>query len=298
MNRITTIVTGIGSLGIGAGLMYFLDPNRGNRRRALVQARVNRSVRDAGEAINSSVSQVRDRTRSVMDQSRRAVLGQQPDNRMRGALQGLLAAGGSSLALYGRKRKNVIGTVLSIAGLGMVAGGVASIPIRRLILRNREQEAIEVEKTIEIDAPLEEVYRFWSDFENLPRFLSHVRHIQSLEGGRCRWRAGDPEDIELEWDTITTSQVPNELITWRSANDAPLRASGTARFRRSGPSGTRLSVRLAYSAPGELSRKTANLLGESPLQQLDDDLVRMKKLIEARSARKRQLEEAGVPVAA
>ena len=144
---------------------------------------------------------------------------------------------------------------------------------------------------IEIEVPLEEVYRFWSDYENLPRFMSHIRHIQVLEGGRSHWRAGEPDDGEMEWDTITTSQVPNELLSWRSTGEAPVKASGYARFRRTGRDGTRLSVHLAYSAPGELSRKTANLLGEYPLQQLDEDLVRMKKLIEARSARLKQQEE-------
>ncbi len=296
MNKLVTIMTGIGSLGIGAGLMYFMDPNRGRRRRSMLQAQVNHSLRQTGEAINSSMDGLRSRTQDLMDQTRLAITGQRPDSRIPAALQGLLAAGGGSLAFYGRKRKNVIGTVLSLAGLSMVAGGVASIPIRRMIKRNREQDGIEVEKMIEIDAPLEEVYRFWSDYENLPRFMSHVRHVQALEGGRAHWRAGEMDDGELEWDTITTSQVPNELLSWRSPGDAPIRALGCARFRRTGRGGTRLSVHLSYAASGDLSRKTAKLLGEYPLQQLDEDLMRMRKLIEARSARLRQEEEMAVAV--
>ncbi len=288
MNKFFTILTGI---GIGAGMMYYLDPNRGRRRRALVQAQVNRTMLHTGEAINNTVGDLRGRTQDLMDQTRLAVQGQNPNSRIPAALQGILAAGGSSLAFYGRSKKNVIGTMLSIAGLGLVAGGVASIPIRRLIQRSRYQDGIEVEKMIEVEAPLEEVYRFWSNYENLPRFMSHIRHIQSLEGGRSHWSVGEADDGEMEWDAITTNQVPNDLISWRSTGNSPIKASGYARFRRSGRNCTRLSVHLAYSAPGELSRKTANLLGEYPLQQLDDDLTRMKKLVETYVMRKRQQEE-------
>lgn len=133
--------------------------------------------------------------------------------------------------------------MLSLAGLTMVAGGVASIPIRRMIKRNRDVDGIEVEKMIEIDVLLEEVYRFWSDYENLPRFMSHVLHVKAMEGGRPHWRAGKLDDGGLEWDTITTSQVPNELLSWRSTGDAPIKASGYVRFRRTGRGGTRLRGR-------------------------------------------------------
>ena len=301
MNKISRIITGIvagiSGLGIGAGLMYFLDPKRGRRRRASIQVKVNRSMRTAGDALGGSVGGMRDRTQLMMNKTRMAVMGQRPNSRIPMALRGLLAAGGGSLAFYGRKRKNVIGSALSIAGLTMVAGGVASIPIRRMIRRNRERDGIEVDKTIEIDAPLEEVYRFWKDYENLPRFLSHVRDVQAQEGGKAHWRVGDTPETGLEWDTITTSQVPNELISWRSIGDAPVKASGYARLRRLGRNATHLSVHLAYSAPGELGRKTANLLGEYPLQQLDQDLMRMKKLIEAHFSRRRMEEEVELPVA-
>jgi uncharacterized membrane protein len=301
MNKTTTIISAIvaaiGSLGIGAGLMYFLDPERGNRRRALVQGQVNRSTRRLGGSLNQAVGNMRGRTQAMMNQTRMAVMGQATNSRIPMALRGLLAAGGGSLAYYGRNRKNMLGTAASLAGLTMVAGGVASIPIRRMIRKNREQEGIEVEKTIEIDAPVEEVYRFWTDYTNLPRFLSHVRDVQALEGGKAHWRAGEPLETELVWDTITTSQVPNELISWRSIGDAPVKSSGQVRLKRAGDDRTRVSLRLAYSAAGELSRKTASLLGEYPLQQLDEDLVRMKKLIEAQNSRHRMEQEAEMPLA-
>lgn len=302
MNRVTNFFTGMltaaTALGVGAGLMYFLDPNRGWRRRELAAGQINRGLQQGNQAINQTLGGMRSRTQGIMDQTRQAVMGQRPNSRIPTAMRGLMAASGGSLAFYGRRRKNLVGTALSVAGLGLVASGVAAIPIRRLLNRRHMGEGIEIDKTIEIDAPVDEVFRFLSEYENLPRFLSHVRAINMLDNGRAHWRVGDPETNLLEWDTITTSQIPNEQISWRSTADSAIRASGSIRLRRFGRDGTRLALHLAYAAPGALSAQAANILGEYPMQQLDEDLLRLRKLIESQVSRKRIIESAEMPMAA
>jgi osmotically-inducible protein OsmY len=44
--------TGIGSLGVGAALMYLFDPERGKRRRALLRDRVFHVAHSAGEKLD------------------------------------------------------------------------------------------------------------------------------------------------------------------------------------------------------------------------------------------------------
>ncbi len=55
----------IGSLLIGAGTMYLLDPDRGNRRRALVRDKGVRVSRKLGEGVATATRDIRNRTTGV-----------------------------------------------------------------------------------------------------------------------------------------------------------------------------------------------------------------------------------------
>src|SRR5215216_2721998 len=56
------------SIGLGAGLMYFLDPEHGNRRRALVRDRANSLVNRLDDSIDMTVEEMRNRTRGVLSE--------------------------------------------------------------------------------------------------------------------------------------------------------------------------------------------------------------------------------------
>jgi uncharacterized membrane protein/CBS domain-containing protein len=55
----------LGALGIGAGLMYFLDPNRGKRRRALVRDRAVHLSNVANRQLNRTAVDLRNRTQGI-----------------------------------------------------------------------------------------------------------------------------------------------------------------------------------------------------------------------------------------
>ena len=54
MNRNTAILGTLASIGTGAAVMYFLDPDRGARRRALVRDQVNSKALKASKAISAT----------------------------------------------------------------------------------------------------------------------------------------------------------------------------------------------------------------------------------------------------
>jgi uncharacterized membrane protein len=133
-----------------------------------------------------------------------------------------------------------------------------------------------------IDAPLEQVFAFWSNYENFPLFMSHVREVHELGGGRSRWSVSGPGGVPIEWHAILTEQVPNSVIAWRSEPGSMLENAGVIRFARSSDSATRVDLRFCYHPPaGGAGQAVVELLGSDPRAKLNEDLGRMKSLLEA-----------------
>ena len=369
MNKLSTLLW---SLGIGAGLMYFFDPSRGNRRRALVRDQVVSLRERSDDALDVAMRDLRNRTRGVLAEAMgrlseegspdwlvaervRAELGRliryssaievnvdsgriflrgpilAPDadrvvrhvSRVRGvkgvenqlevhqdpgdipALQGatpgiremarpewqqenwspsmrlLSGLGGGLMTLYGMTRRGLIGTAMSVAGLGLAARGVLNIDLKSMLGMGGQRHAININKAININAPVDQVYQFWSNFENLPRFMAHLKQVKDMGNGRSHWVATGPAGTTAEWDAVVTRQVPNELISWESIEGSEVKTSGMVRFRQNPVGGTRVTVHLNYTPPaGVIGHAVAALFGTDPKQAMDEDLVRLKSLFE------------------
>jgi uncharacterized membrane protein len=143
------------------------------------------------------------------------------------------------------------------------------------------RRAVDIQKTLHIDAPLEQVYAFWSNYENFPLFMSHVREVEDLGAGRSRWRVSGPGGVPIEWNAVLTQQGPNDVIAWRSEPGSTLENAGIIRFASTGR-GTRVDLRFCYHPPaGGAGQAVAELLGSDPRNKLNEDLGRMKALLEA-----------------
>jgi uncharacterized membrane protein len=143
--------------------------------------------------------------------------------------------------------------------------------------------AIRVEKAITINRSPEELYNFWRDFQNLPRFMKHLESVRVTGEGRSHWVAKGPAGTTVEWDAEIYQDRPNEVIAWRSLEDADVDHAGSVRFDRApGDRGTIVRVKLNYSPPaGVIGATVAKLFGEDPEWQIKDDLRRFKQVIEA-----------------
>ena len=128
----------------------------------------------------------------------------------------------------------------------------------------------------------EEVYSFWRNFENLPRFMRHLESVQDRGDGRSRWVAKGPAGSTVEWEATIVADVPGEVITWRSLEGSDVDNAGAVRFERAaGDRGTIVKVNVQYNPPaGVIGATVAKLFGEEPQQQLDDDLRRFKQVLE------------------
>lgn len=141
---------------------------------------------------------------------------------------------------------------------------------------------IKVEKTVTINKPAAELYRFWHNFENLPHFMKHLKSVKVQDAKRSHWVANAPLDGSIEWDADITEDRENELIAWKSVVGADVENSGFIQFRAAPDNrGTEVKVVTEYKPPaGEIGAAIAKLFGEAPEQQIGDDLRRFKMLME------------------
>lgn len=146
----------------------------------------------------------------------------------------------------------------------------------------RTSRLARVKKAITINRPLEEVYRFWRDLANLPRFMAQIESIEVRDERRSRWVAGGPAGKRVEWDVEIIEDRPNERIAWRSASDGEVGGAGSVRFRRApGGRGTEVVAEVGYHPPGgPIAAAVAKLIGEEPGRQVDGDLHRLKQVLE------------------
>jgi len=141
---------------------------------------------------------------------------------------------------------------------------------------------IKVKHAVTVGRPLNEVYGFWRNFENLPRFMSHLESVKVQEGGRSRWIAIGPAGIKLDWEAETIEDRPNELISWRSLPGGQVDTAGTVRFREAPrDQGTEVVVEMRYDPPGGIiGASIAKLFGESGQEVVIRDLQAFKNVLE------------------
>jgi uncharacterized membrane protein len=133
-----------------------------------------------------------------------------------------------------------------------------------------------------VNAQPDEVYRFWREFRNLPRFMEHLQSVTESGEGRSHWVAKGPGGMNVEWDAMIVADEPGRVITWRSLDDSDVDNAGAVRFEAApGGRGTIIKVNIQYNPPGGVVGATvARLFGEEPNQQLEDDMRRFKQVIE------------------
>ena len=142
-------------------------------------------------------------------------------------------------------------------------------------------EGIKVEHSITVNRSPEELYRFWRNIENLPVFMEHLESVRVLSDGRSHWVVKAPAGKTVEWDAEIHNEIENELIAWRSMRNADINNAGSVRFRRLPSGETEVKVAVSYEPPfGRFGLEIAKLFGEDPDQQLRDDLLRFKHMME------------------
>lgn len=367
MNKAVTLGAGI---GLGTGIMYLLDPDRGKRRRALVRDQLKHGLRKTSDGLGATARDVTNRARGlaalvqakvsrdeptdeVLVQRVRSKLGRiashpsaiettaeagkvilsgpilkdevqellrsvrsikgvkEVENRLEPhdepgdnpALQGggnrpddrmefmqehwsptarlIAGATGAGLALYGGKRRDTVGAGVGAAGLLLLARGLTNLELKRLTGLGGGREAVKINKSISVMAPIQDVFGLWSDFENFPLFMKNVQDVRPAGDNRTHWKVAGPAGLPIEWNAVTTRYEPNRLLAWKTEPGAMVEHAGVIRFESNNDGSTRIDIKLSYNPPaGAVGHGIAALFGNDPQSEIDEDLMRMKSLLE------------------
>jgi uncharacterized membrane protein len=204
-------------------------------------------------------------------------------------------AGGVALVSYGMKKGNGYRAALSILGGDLIYTGATgysplcnALGVRPNTERRDERPAIPYQQGVRVDAaitigtPREELFPFWRNLENLPRFMRHLHSVTVIDDKRSHWIAQGPGGKTLEWDAEIIHEEPNALIGWQSLPGSDISTAGSVHFNDApGDRGTEVHVELQYIPPaGMLGALYAKLLGQDPADQIKDDLRRLKQMLE------------------
>jgi uncharacterized membrane protein len=339
----------LGSAGLGAGLMYLLDPQGGRRRRAVAKDKTVHALKVGGSTCLKTSRDLGNRSKGMVLEAASKLRRDQVDtgtltDRVRAQLgrvvshpssievladeNGRVVLTGSALGpehdrllkavrktrgvhevedrlyvyqeasnvpeLQGEDSRTswlrqrswkpsprlLAGTALGVAGLGLLARELTNRKSRSAGETGTESGALTLQKTLYVDAPVDEVFELWANFETFPRFMSNVLEVRDLGEGRSHWVVRGPAGSRVQWDAEVTRFEPNRVLAWQTEPGAVVESSGLVHFEREGDA-TRVRVEMTYHPPaGALGHGVASFLGSDPQKLMDEDLVRFKSLAE------------------
>jgi len=202
---------------------------------------------------------------------------------------------GAALAGYAiTKKRDAGGAALAIAGGLLLFRGISGQCMGYKVLRTGtvdeasdavipHGQGIRVEKAFTIDKPADELFAFWRNFENLPRFMAHLERVRVIDDTHSHWVAKAPFGKTVEWDAEIVNEEPGRMIAWKSVGDPDVPNAGSVWFKPvPGDRGTEVRINLEYNPPaGVIGATVAKLFGEEPGQQINDDLRHFKNLMES-----------------
>jgi len=213
---------------------------------------------------------------------------------------------GAAMVGYGLRRRDPVGLIAALIGgafiqrgatghcmvydaMGVSTGSADAV----LDTRSRDdvtsraatvnaRKAVKVERSVTIEKPRAELFAFWRNFENLPRFMEHLVSVRVDSSTRSHWTAKAPAGKTVEWDAVIVNEVPDEIIAWKSVGDPDVRNAGAVNFSDAGGGrGTIVRVTLDYEPPaGKLGAILSHFVDEEPDRQVREDLRKFKQLME------------------
>jgi uncharacterized membrane protein len=190
----------------------------------------------------------------------------------------LVGTAGAALAIKGLRSKGWMGKALAVLGAGMVARSTMRNHLRATLALSDASPGFELRKTVRINAPISDLFDFWTNPENYPRAFSHVAKIERLGENLFRWTISGPAGIPIGWDGMITRIVPNTLVEWKSMPGSSIGNFGVVHFDPHYDASTRIDIRMFYRPPA--GRFFAEIFGPNPGEILDQDLKRLKYLFE------------------
>jgi uncharacterized membrane protein len=181
--------------------------------------------------------------------------------------------GGAALAAYGIQRRSFGGLGVAAAGGWLISKGVRG---------SHSAQNYSAEASFTIQRHQAELFQFWRDLENLPKFMRHLESVRSTGQRRTHWIARGPAGMRISWNAEITEERENEWIVWRSLPGSDISAAGSVYFRPApGDRGTEVTLVVQYEPlAGPFGRALATIMGRNPRRTVREELRRFKQLME------------------
>lgn len=172
----------------------------------------------------------------------------------------------------------------AVGGVLLYRGATGFCPIYDKIGKDStDLQAIRITERFIVDRPREEVYSFWRNLENLPRFMKHLHSVKELDATRSEWSANIPNDLlKIKWKAEITREEQNSYIGWQSIEGSMIDNAGKVDFSDAiNGLGTELNVEINYFPPaGNIGRGVANLLNRVFENMVREDITNFKHYVE------------------
>ena len=204
------------------------------------------------------------------------------------------AIGGTLLVAHGLRRMTFGGLALALVGGSLVYRGVTgNCQVYKALdidTSGKHQaddtqhihQGVLIKQTVTIDRPAAELYPFWREVENSPKFMSNVVSVEKTGANKSHWVSTGPFGKTFSWDSEIINDQPDRLIAWKSLPGGDVDQAGTVRFEEaSGGRGTVVTLEVNYEPPaGVVGWTIAKLLGEDPERHSRENLSNFKQLME------------------
>lgn len=196
----------------------------------------------------------------------------------------IMVTSGAYLLYNGLANKEKNLTKSSIGG-GMLLRGISGYcPVYDAVdhLKNDKAYNVNIRVSSIINKPLSEVYAFWRDLENLPKFMNHLESVKTINSTTSEWVAKGPAGIgRLTWKAEIVKDEKEKLLSWKSLPDASIENVGKVVFKQKGNK-TELDITISYHAPlGIAGESAAKLLNPYFEKIVRDDVQNLKSYLES-----------------
>ncbi|WP_410663501.1 SRPBCC family protein [Amycolatopsis sp. lyj-84] len=134
-----------------------------------------------------------------------------------------------------------------------------------------------ITKSVDVEAPVSDVYNQWTQFADFPRFMEGVERIDQLDDTHTHWKV-KIGGVTREFDATITEQHPDERVAWTS--DTGHTHAGVVTVHRLDEHHTRVTAQMDIDPEGFVEN-VADKLGILD-RRVQGDLDRFKTFLENR----------------
>ncbi len=192
----------------------------------------------------------------------------------------LAGTAGTAALTYGLLKRDAVSISIATLGAAVLARSATNIEFQRLFGYGGGRRAVDIQKTINVGAPIDVVFALWANFENFPKFMANVVDIDLIGPGESHWKVKGPAGSVVEWDAEITVAEADRTIAWKSRPGSIIDNAGIVKFSEVSDE-TEVNIKLSYNPPaGAIGHGVATIFGSDPKTQMDEDLMRMKSFLE------------------